>query len=46
MAVPALAAGTVGTLPAVDGLSSTGFNQDTLIYDRHGVLLGRHRSQR
>ncbi|MEO6795451.1 MAG: PBP1A family penicillin-binding protein [Candidatus Dormibacter sp.] len=39
MAVPALAAGTVGTLPTVDGLSSSGFNQDTLIYDRHGILL-------
>ncbi|MDQ6711303.1 MAG: transglycosylase domain-containing protein [Candidatus Dormibacteraeota bacterium] len=39
MAVPALAAGTVGPLPSVDGLSSSGLNQDTLIYDRHGVLL-------
>ena len=39
MAVPALAAEAVGTLPSVDGLSSSGFNQDTLIFDRHGVLL-------
>ena len=39
MAAPALAAGSVGTLPAVEGLSSSGFNQDTLIFDRNGILL-------
>ena len=39
MAVPALAAGTVGSLPAVSGLSASGLNQDTLIFDRHGILL-------
>jgi membrane peptidoglycan carboxypeptidase len=39
MAVPALAAGSVGTLPSVDGLSSSGLQQDTLIFDRHGTLI-------
>ena len=39
LAVPAVAAGSVGALPAVDGLSASGLNQDTLIFDRHGVLL-------
>jgi len=37
--VPALAAQTVGNLPAVTGLSSTALPQDMLIYDRHGNLL-------
>ena len=39
MAIPAVAASTVGPLPAVDGLSSSGMEQDTLIYDRNGGLL-------
>ncbi len=39
MAIPAVAASTVGPLPTVDGLSSSGMEQDTLIYDRHGTLL-------
>jgi len=39
MGIPALAAGAVGPLPAVSGLSSNGLEQDTLIYDRHGALL-------
>jgi membrane peptidoglycan carboxypeptidase len=39
MAIPAVAAQSVGTLPAVSGLSSSNLNQDTLIYDRHGALL-------
>jgi len=37
--VPALAAQTVGDLPAVNGLSSSGLPQDMLIYDRNGNLL-------
>jgi membrane peptidoglycan carboxypeptidase len=37
--VPALAAQTVGDLPAVTGLSSSGLPQDMLIYDRNGNLL-------
>jgi 1A family penicillin-binding protein len=39
LTVPALAAQTVGDLPAITGLSSSGLPQDTLIYDRHGNLL-------
>ena len=39
MAVPAIAAESVGSLPAVDGLSSSGFKQDMLIFDRHGTLI-------
>jgi membrane peptidoglycan carboxypeptidase len=39
LTVPALAAQTVGDLPAVTGLSSSGLPQDMLIYDRHGTLL-------
>ncbi len=39
LTVPALAAQTVGDLPAVTGLSSSALPQDTLIYDRHGNLL-------
>jgi membrane peptidoglycan carboxypeptidase len=39
MTIPALAASTVGDLPAVTGLSSTGLPQDMLIFDRHGNLL-------
>ena len=37
--IPALAAQTVGDLPAVTGLSSSGLPQDMLIYDRNGNLL-------
>jgi membrane peptidoglycan carboxypeptidase len=37
--VPALAAQTVGDLPAVTGLSSSRLPQDMMIYDRHGTLL-------
>jgi membrane peptidoglycan carboxypeptidase len=37
--VPAVAAQTVGELPAVTGLSSSNLQQDMLIYDRHGSLL-------
>ncbi len=39
MTVPAIAAQTVGELPAVTGLSSTSLPQDMLIFDRHGSLL-------
>ncbi len=39
VAVPAIAAQTVGDLPSVKGLSSTALAQDMLIYDRHGILL-------
>ena len=39
MAIPALAAESIGTLPAVDGLSSSGLQQDMLIFDRHGTLI-------
>jgi 1A family penicillin-binding protein len=39
MTVPALAAQTVGDLPSVSGLASTGLPQDMLIFDRHGNLL-------
>jgi membrane peptidoglycan carboxypeptidase len=39
MAIPALAAESVGSLPAVDGLSASGLNQDMLIFDRHGTLI-------
>src|SRR5947209_19140600 len=39
MTLPAFAVGTVGTLPSVSGLSTTGLNQDMLIYDRNGNLL-------
>ena len=37
--LPALAAQTVGDLPAVTGRTSSGLPQDMLIYDRHGNLL-------
>jgi membrane peptidoglycan carboxypeptidase len=39
MAIPAFAAESVGSLPAVDGLSASGLNQDMLIFDRHGTLI-------
>jgi membrane peptidoglycan carboxypeptidase len=39
MAVPAVAAQTVGDLPSVDGVSPNDLKQDTLIFDRHGSLL-------
>src|SRR2546426_5554965 len=39
MAIPAIAAESVGDLPAVDGLSSSGLHQDMLIFDRHGTLI-------
>jgi len=39
MAIPAMAAQTVGQLPTVQGLSASGLDQDTLIFDRHGALL-------
>lgn len=39
MAIPAVAAESIGTLPAVDGLSSSGLQQDMLIFDRHGTLI-------
>ena len=39
MGVPAVAAQTVGPLPAVDGLSANSLDQDTLIFDRNGALL-------
>jgi 1A family penicillin-binding protein len=39
MTLPAVAATTVGTLPSVDGLSTSALNQDMLIYDRNGTLL-------
>jgi membrane peptidoglycan carboxypeptidase len=39
MAVPAIAAESVGSLPAIDGLSSSGLKQDMLIFDRHGTLI-------
>ena len=39
LTVPALAAQTVGDLPAITGLSSSGLPQDMLIYDRNGNLL-------
>ncbi|HEY9287076.1 MAG TPA: transglycosylase domain-containing protein, partial [Candidatus Dormibacteraeota bacterium] len=39
MAVPALAAESIGTLPAVEGLSSSALEQDMLIFDRHGTLI-------
>jgi membrane peptidoglycan carboxypeptidase len=39
MAMPALAAESIGSLPAVAGLSATGLNQDMLIFDRHGTLI-------
>ncbi|HYY46707.1 MAG TPA: transglycosylase domain-containing protein, partial [Candidatus Angelobacter sp.] len=39
MAVPAIAAQTVGDIPAVNGLASTALPQDMLIFDRHGNLL-------
>jgi len=39
MAIPAVAAQTVGPLPGVGGLSSNNLDQDTLIFDRHGTLL-------
>jgi membrane peptidoglycan carboxypeptidase len=42
LAIPAVAAQTVGVLPGVGGLSTSSRSlgiQDTLIYDRHGTLL-------
>src|SRR2546423_2337327 len=39
MAVPAIAPESVGHLPAIDGLSSSGLPQDMLIFDRHGTLI-------
>jgi membrane peptidoglycan carboxypeptidase len=39
VAVPALAAQTVGDLPSVTGLASSGLPQDMLIFDRRGNLL-------
>jgi 1A family penicillin-binding protein len=39
MTVPAIAAQTVGELPSVLGLASTGLPQDMLIFDRRGNLL-------
>src|SRR2546429_7581556 len=39
MAIPAIAAESVGDLPAIDGLSSSGLHQDMLIFDRHGTLI-------
>ena len=39
LTIPAVAAQTVGDLPAVTGLSSSNLQQDMLIYDRHGNLL-------
>ena len=40
MAIPAVAAQTVGSLPGVGSLGSdTNLDQDTLIFDRHGSLL-------
>jgi 1A family penicillin-binding protein len=38
-AMPVIAAGSVGDLPAIDGLSSSALHQDMLIYDRHGTLI-------
>jgi membrane peptidoglycan carboxypeptidase len=49
MGIPAVTAQAVGPLPAITGLSTNSLQQDTLIYDRHGVLLadvgkeGNHR---
>jgi membrane peptidoglycan carboxypeptidase len=38
--VPALAAESVGSLPAIEGLSAfTSLEQDMLIFDRHGTLI-------
>src|SRR3989442_13635995 len=39
MAVPAVAAPTVGPLPTVQGLAAHGLDQDTLIFDPDGGLL-------
>ena len=39
LTLPAFAVSTVGTLPSVEGLSTSALNQDLLIYDRHGTLL-------
>jgi len=39
MAIPAFAAESVSNLPAVDGLTATGLDQDMLIFDRHGTLI-------
>jgi membrane peptidoglycan carboxypeptidase len=38
-AMPALAAESVGSLPAIEGLTATGLDQDMLIFDRHGTLI-------
>jgi membrane peptidoglycan carboxypeptidase len=49
MGIPVVTAQAVGPLPAISGLSTNSLQQDTLIYDRHGVLLadvgkeGNHR---
>ena len=39
LTVPAFAAGSVGALPAVTGMSTSNLDQDTLIFDRNGALL-------
>ena len=39
LAIPAIAAQTVGDLPSVTGRASSGLPQDMLIFDRHGTLL-------
>jgi len=39
LTVPAFAAGSVGALPAVTGMSTSNLDQDTLIFDRKGALL-------
>jgi len=39
LTVPAVAAQTVGDLPSITGLASSGLPQDMLIFDRHGNLL-------
>ncbi|TME53499.1 MAG: hypothetical protein E6I60_08850, partial [Chloroflexi bacterium] len=39
LTVPAVAAQTVGDLPVVTGISSSGLPQDMLIFDRRGNLL-------
>ena len=39
LAIPTVAAQTIGDLPAVSGLSSSGLDQDMLIFDRNGVPL-------
>src|SRR5213076_482319 len=39
MAVPAIAAESVGDLPAIDGLSSSGLHQDILLFARRATLI-------